>query len=71
MEMVEDLKESGKMIKGTAAVTKNLLMKIHIKVNIKKAKLTVKEFLLGRMGKFMMENGKMASKKAMVFGEAS
>lgn len=53
----EFMKEGGKMIKDMEKVMRDIKTETDMKEIFKTAKLTGKEFIIGLMEKFMMENG--------------
>jgi len=57
------------MINETDVDMNNLVTDRFTLDNFKITKLTVKVFILGKMAKFMMESGKKALKKVLVFGK--
>jgi hypothetical protein len=57
IEKIEFMRDSGLMIREKAREWKDILMEINMKEIFIKEKLMVKEFIIGLMGKYMMENG--------------
>lgn len=66
----EFMKAIGKQIEGMGSAMNDIKMVISMKVNLKKIKLMEKEFIIGKMEKGMMANGRKVKKLVMVFGQA-
>jgi hypothetical protein len=63
------MKVTGQMIKDMEEASNDSLMETHIKGSSWREKQMEKVFLRGLMGKSMMENGLMVSRRVMVSGE--
>jgi hypothetical protein len=63
------MKVTGQMIKDMEEASNDSLMETHIKGSSCREKQMEKVFLRGLMGKSMMENGLMVSRRVMVSGE--
>lgn len=66
----EFMKAIGKQIEDMDSAMNDIKMVIGMKVNLKKIKLMEKEFIIGKMEKGMMANGRKVKKLVMVFGQA-
>lgn len=64
------MKAIGKQIEDMDSAMNDIKMVISMKVNLKKIKLMEKEFIIGKMEKGMMANGRKVKKLVMVFGQA-
>lgn len=67
--MEDNMRDVGLQIWEMEKVLNDIQMVIHTLDNLNKEKLTEKEFILGKMEKFMMENGTKAWNKDMVYGK--
>jgi hypothetical protein len=66
---VEFTKVNGSKTEDMAKAMRGTLITIGTKETSLMGKPTVREFILGRMGKYMTGNGEMESKKDMAFGK--
>ena len=71
MTKEEYMKEIGCRTREKVKVLRYLQIKTLIRGNSKTISLMVKEYSLGLMEKFMMENGRMELNRAMEYGKAS
>lgn len=65
------MKDHGQVMSDKAKDTRDIQMGTDMKESFTMAKLMVKEFTLGLMGKSMMVNGEMVLRKVTVFGKVS
>lgn len=64
------MKDNGSMTIEKEKEWNDIVMEINMKEIFIMERLMVKEFIIGRMERFMMENGGMESRKVMECGEA-